>query len=95
MEAVDVYRSHVNEISIVLSDMGLPKLGGWEAFRRMREMNPKIRCILASGYFDPNLRMDMINEGAVDFVQKPYVPNVILTRISDAIHDGSDAPSST
>lgn len=93
MEAVEVYRTHVNEISIVLSDMGLPKLGGWEAFRRMREMNPNIRCILASGYFDPDLRLDMIKEGAIDFVQKPYIPNVILARISEAIHDGTDAPS--
>ena len=90
MEAVDVYRAHTDEISIVLSDMGLPKLGGWEAFRRMREMNPNIRCILASGYFDPDLRMEMIREGALDFVQKPYVPNIILARISQAIHDGKE-----
>jgi PAS domain S-box-containing protein len=95
MEAVDVYKSHAEEISIVLSDMGLPKLGGWEAFRRMREMNPNIRCILASGYFDPDLRLDMIKEGAIDFVQKPYIPNVILARISEAIHDGTNAPSPT
>ena len=89
MQAVDVYKAHADDISIVLSDMGLPKLGGWEAFRRMREVNPKIRCILASGYFDPDLRVEMIQEGAVDFVQKPYIPNVILARISEAIHDGS------
>lgn len=95
MEAVEVYKSHIEEISIVLSDMGLPKLGGWEAFRRMREMNPNIRCILASGYFDPDLRLDMIKEGAIDFVQKPYIPNVILARISEAIHDGTNAPSPT
>ncbi len=95
MQAVDVYRSHAEEISVVLSDMGLPKLGGWEAFRRMREMNPNIRCILASGYFDPDLRLDMIKEGALDFVQKPYVPNVILARISEAIHDGTNASPPT
>jgi DNA-binding NtrC family response regulator len=89
MEAVDVYKSHAEEISIVLSDMGLPKLGGWEAFRRMREVNPNIRCILASGYFDPDLRIEMIKEGAIDFIQKPYVPNIILARINEAIHDGT------
>ncbi len=89
MQAVEVYKAHAEEISIVLSDMGLPKLGGWEAFRRMREVNPKIRCILASGYFDPDLRVEMIQEGAIDFVQKPYVPNLILPRINEAIHDGS------
>jgi PAS domain S-box-containing protein len=88
MEAVDVYKSHAEEISIVLSDMGLPKLGGWEAFRRMKEVNPSIRCILASGYFDPDLRIEMIKEGAIDFIQKPYVPDIILARINEAIHDG-------
>jgi len=86
-EAVDIYRQFGDGISIVLSDMGLPKLGGWEVFRQMKEMNPKVRCILASGYFDPDLRLQMVNEGAVDFVQKPYVPNVILGRIGDAINN--------
>jgi two-component system cell cycle sensor histidine kinase/response regulator CckA len=84
-EAVDVYRQFRDGISIVLSDMGLPKLGGWEVFRQIKEMNPNVRCILASGYFDPDLRVQMVNEGAVDFVQKPYVPNVILARIGEAI----------
>jgi two-component system, cell cycle sensor histidine kinase and response regulator CckA len=85
-EAVDIYKQFGEGISIVLSDMGLPKLGGWEVFRQMKEMNPKVRCILASGYFDPDLRLQMVREGAVDFVQKPYVPNVILARIGEAIN---------
>jgi len=85
MEAVEVYEKHVQEIRVVLSDMGLPKLGGWEAFRRMKLINPSVRCILASGYFDPDLRTEMINEGAVDFVQKPYIPSVILSYITAAI----------
>jgi CheY-like chemotaxis protein len=85
-QAVDIYKQFGEGISIVLSDMGLPKLGGWEVFRLMKEMNPNVRCILASGYFDPELRMQMVKEGAVDFVQKPYVPNVILARISEAIN---------
>jgi CheY-like chemotaxis protein len=84
-QAVDIYRQFGERISIVLSDMGLPKLGGWEVFRQMKEMNPNVRCILASGYFDPELRAQMVREGAVDFVQKPYIPNVILARIGETI----------
>lgn len=92
MEAVEVYEKHAQEINVVLSDMGLPKLGGWEAFRRMKAINPSVRCILASGYFDPDLRADMIREGALDFVQKPYVPNVILSYITAAIHYSGEGP---
>lgn len=94
MEAVEVYEKHVHEISVVLSDMGLPKLGGWEAFRRMKLINPSVRCILASGYFDPDLRADMIREGALDFVQKPYVPTVILSYITSAIRSNGKVPFS-
>lgn len=92
MEAVEMYEKHAHEISVVLSDMGLPKLGGWEAFRRMKIINPSVRCILASGYFDPDLRADMIKEGALDFVQKPYVPNVILSYITAAIRYTGTGP---
>ncbi len=92
MEAVELYEKHALEITVVLSDMGLPKLGGWEAFRRMKVIDPTVRCILASGYFDPDLRAEMIKEGALDFVQKPYVPSVILSHITAAIRDSSKGP---
>ncbi|MBI3587131.1 MAG: PAS domain S-box protein [Ignavibacteriales bacterium] len=85
-EAVDIYTRYKDKISVVLSDMGLPKLGGWEAFQKMKEINPKVKSILASGYLDPNLRADMIKAGAKDFVQKPYIPEIILARIREVIN---------
>lgn len=88
VEAVEVYREHQSTISLVLSDMGLPRLGGWQAFQQMREINPRVKVILASGYLDPNLRKEMIEAGAVDFIQKPYIPEEILKRIRSVI-DGS------
>jgi len=84
-EAVDLFRHHRHRISLVLSDMGLPKLGGWEVLQKMKELDPKVKCILASGYLDPDLKLEMIKDGAVDFVQKPYVPDLILSRIRNTI----------
>ncbi|HEX9829523.1 MAG TPA: response regulator [Bacteroidota bacterium] len=83
--AVDQYRLHQQRISLVLSDMGLPKLGGWEAFLQMKEINPNVKTIMASGYFDPKMREEMMRAGALDFVQKPYVMNEVLQKIHDAI----------
>lgn len=84
-EAVRMYREHMAEIDVVLSDMGLPKLGGWEAFQKMKEINPNVQSILASGYLDPVLRGEMIKAGAIDFIQKPYVPEIILERIRGVV----------
>lgn len=84
-EAVDIYLKHKDEIAVVLSDMGLPKMGGWEAFLKMKEINPNLRSILASGYVDPKLKVEMLKAGAVDFIQKPYDPDEIINRIREVI----------
>jgi two-component system, cell cycle sensor histidine kinase and response regulator CckA len=89
-EGVDVYRRKAENIALVISDMGLPKLGGWDAFIIMKAMNPKLKAILASGYFDPNLKAEMLNAGAIDFIQKPYVPDKILKKIREVIDSNPD-----
>lgn len=84
-EAVEIYRSRWKEIALVLTDVGLPKMSGMEAFQRMRAINPNVKVILASGYLDQQLKSQMIEEGARDFVQKPYEPNEILKKIRQAL----------
>ena len=72
-EAVKQYENMRNEIDIVLTDMGLPKLGGWDVLAHVRAMNPNARVVCASGFMDSSLRDEMIKAGAYEFVQKPYV----------------------
>jgi CheY-like chemotaxis protein len=85
--AVETFRQHSNEVAVVLSDLGLPKLGGWEAFLQMKSINPRVKAILASGYFDPELKQEIIKSGAKHFVQKPYQPSDVLMKIRQLIDD--------
>lgn len=80
-DAVEMYRQHQNEIAVVLSDLGLPKLGGFEAFLRMKKINPNAKIVLASGFFDPAQKSRMLEAGVEYFIQKPYRANEILTAI--------------
>src|SRR5438128_3830662 len=41
--------------SIVVLDLGLPGLSGWEAFQRMKQANPNLKAILATGYIAPEI----------------------------------------
>jgi DNA-binding NtrC family response regulator len=54
LDAMEIFNSHMDEIGILLSDMGLPHLGGWDAFLIMKKANPKLKGILASGYLNQN-----------------------------------------
>ncbi|MBM4168789.1 MAG: PAS domain S-box protein [Ignavibacteria bacterium] len=85
VEAMEIFKEHADEIALVLTDMGLPRLGGWEAFQQMRAIKPTLRAIMASGYFNSSLKSEMLKAGAKDFVQKPYVPERILARVRQVI----------
>ena len=85
IEAVEVFTAHKDEIGVVLSDIGLPRLGGWDAFLKMKEIDPRVRGILASGYFQPNVQEDIVRSGADDFIQKPYNSPALVAMIRDLL----------
>jgi len=87
MGAVEVFAAHKDEIGVVLTDLGLPRLGGWEAFLKMKEINPELKGILASGFFNPDVRTEIIKSGAKDFVQKPYNSEQIVAIIRNLLNE--------
>ena len=89
MEAVEVFQEHKDEIGIVLSDLGLPRLGGWEAFLKMKLINPKVKGILASGFFNQDVRTEIIKSGAMDFIPKPYDADQVVLMIRNILDQSS------
>jgi PAS domain S-box-containing protein len=85
MQGVELYRNHQKEIAVVLSDIGLPILGGHDVFRKIRAINPKAKIIFASGYFDPETKSEMFKAGLKNFIQKPYMHDEVLRKIREAI----------
>ena len=78
LDAIEVFTKNKESIGVVLSDLGLPYLAGWDAFLRMKKINPELKGILASGYFHPNVKEEIIKSGADNFIQKPYnTPEIV------------------
>jgi DNA-binding NtrC family response regulator len=71
-EAVEIYRQHKEEISVVVLDIVMPDVGGREVFRRIREIDPEAQVIISSGYDQERDATELMKEGAIRFVQKPY-----------------------
>lgn len=85
VEALEEFKKHASEINLVLIDIGLPKLSGWEAFLKMREIRPTVAAVVATGYVDPDQRSEMLTKGVRDFVDKPYAPQQLLRKIRDVL----------
>jgi two-component system cell cycle sensor histidine kinase/response regulator CckA len=85
VEAVALFETHCDEIGLVVCDLGLPRLGGREAFLKMKESRPGVRAIVASGYLEPTIRSEMLKAGVIDTIQKPYDFNDLLVKIRSII----------
>jgi len=85
MEAISVYRKHQKEIALVVTDMGLPAMTGIDAFKRLKELDPFIKVIFMSGFFEPEIKTELQTAGALGFIQKPYKLGDVLRKIREAI----------
>lgn len=81
VEGVDVYTKNYQNIDLIITDMGLPKLDGKEVFYRIHKINPDAKVIIASGYLEPSLKSQLYKDGLKDFITKPYSLSEILKKI--------------
>ena len=72
LEAVEIYRANVDEIDFIILDMVMPELDGHEAFFRLKEIDPDVKVLLSSGYVSEDDARDVLDAGALGFLQKPY-----------------------
>jgi CheY-like chemotaxis protein len=56
IEAVALHHQYRNEIALVVMDIRLPKLNGWDAFQAMKKENPEVKTVFATAYLTPEVR---------------------------------------
>jgi CheY-like chemotaxis protein len=84
-EAVNVYKQNEKEIALTLTDMGLPGMTGADVFKKLREINSSANVVLASGFFEPDIKSELDKAGAKGFIQKPYSPDEVLRKIREVL----------
>lgn len=66
-------------------DLRMPGLSGLELQERLRENNIALPVIMLTGHGDVPAAVRALKGGAVDFLEKPYDSEVLLSRIRQAI----------
>jgi DNA-binding NarL/FixJ family response regulator len=51
----------------------------------MKNENPDLQVIIASGYLDPNLKSELEGAGVKYFLQKPYMPDEVVKTLQSLI----------
>jgi PAS domain S-box-containing protein len=84
-EAVAVHRKHKDDIDLVILDMIMPDMGGGETYDRIKENNPKVRVLLASGYSINGKAAQIMERGCDGFIQKPFNMKELSGRIREIL----------
>jgi signal transduction histidine kinase/ActR/RegA family two-component response regulator len=71
VEAVEVFRQHEAEIRLVLSDLSMPRMDGWETLSALRKIAPGLPVILCSGYSKAQVMEGRHPELPEAFLSKP------------------------
>ncbi len=80
-QGFDIFRQQHDRIDAVLLDMIMPKMSGYDVYKKMKEIDPEIKVLLASGFKRDKRVEEAMSLGANAFIQKPFT----LKDLSDAI----------
>ncbi len=80
-EALEVYRTKKDAIDLVITDLGMPGMGGRELYQRLRALDDSVKVMVASGYLDGITRDHLLEAGIKGVVQKPYRLHAIRDEI--------------
>jgi len=71
-EAVALYEEKHDEIDLIILDMIMPGMGGGKTFSMLKDIDPGVRVILATGYSISNETQKIMARGCDGFLPKPF-----------------------
>lgn len=86
-EAIKIYLEQRQKIDLIILDMILPNLSGRETFRWLKKINPLIKVLVISGYLNEERISEMLTEGALGFMAKPYDLESLKKNIAALLND--------
>ena len=85
VEAGEVFQKHLNEIRVVVSDLSMPRMDGWETLSALRRIRPDIPVVLVSGHDESQVMTDDRTELPQVFLQKPYQQAALKDALARAL----------
>ncbi len=84
-EALRKFKKFKDTISLVISDMIMPKMNGRVLYEKIRKINPRIKIIFISGYSADLIRCNDMPANNVSFINKPFSKKALFDEIKNIL----------
>jgi DNA-binding NtrC family response regulator len=78
-------KSKERHYDIAFVDIQMPKMGGLELLRYLRALRPNLAVVILTAYGTVGSAVEAMKLGAVDFMEKPFDPKVLLLLCQEII----------
>lgn len=94
-EAIDIFRGMIGRISMILLDMTMPVMGGEEALRTLKTIDPGVKVLLSSGFNEVEAIRRFTGKGLAGFIQKPYTAAALADKVRLVLESSSSSVATT
>nr|WP_010130912.1 PAS domain-containing sensor histidine kinase [Microbulbifer agarilyticus] len=91
-EAIEYYQCNFAAVDLVLLDMIMPDMDGQQLFAELKQINPAIKAILSTGYSVESKVQELLADGILDCIKKPFTYEQLEQRIAALFGDDEKAP---
>ena len=82
--ALAAYEKNAHKVDLVLTDVVMPQMDGFELVERLVDKNPGIKILFMSGYRD-NPIGGAENKPPRPFLHKPFTPDALLAKVREIL----------
>jgi CheY-like chemotaxis protein len=84
-DAIRVAAEHTGHISLLVTDVVMPRMSGRELARRLADSRPDMKVLYVSGYTDDAIVRHGILDSGVVFLQKPFSPDALARKVAETL----------
>ena len=88
--ALDIFYQEKN-IALIILDVMMPKMNGWEVCREIRETS-KVPIIMLTAKGDEEDELTGFELGVDEYISKPFSPKILVARVGAILRRGGKAP---
>ncbi len=82
VEGEELYRTYQNDIEMVILDWRLPRQDGRDTLRKIRQLNPNVNVMVASGTAPEEVLTQLDDQRPITFLSKPFSIDKFLDQIN-------------